>query len=134
MPPQGHWGNAAAQFNTSLHLQLGRSSSAQAGWWNVHKSPADGRSAGELPPVRFPFVHMLEDSGLVCVVGLLVSKPASSASLLQLPSFTAVDIWRTAELRRTSIAHLNKSRVATTTSITALNSSKGYAGRRRGGP
>lgn len=39
---------------------------------------------------------MLEDFGLVHVLGLLVAEAASSASLLELHAFTAVDVWRTA--------------------------------------
>lgn len=55
------------------------------------------RSAGELPAVAPSFVDVLEDFGLVSVFGFLVSKAASTSSLLQLRTFTAVDIWRGAE-------------------------------------
>lgn len=53
----------------------------------------DEPSAGELPVVAPPFVDMLKDFGFVSVFGFLVSKAASTASLLQLHPFTAVDIW-----------------------------------------
>lgn len=50
------------------------------------------RSAGELPAVAPSFVDVLEDFGFVSVFRFVVPKAASTTSLLQLRTFTAVDI------------------------------------------
>lgn len=48
--------------------------------------------ARELPPVILALVNMFEDLGLMHVLGFLVAKAASTASLLHFHSFTAVDV------------------------------------------
>lgn len=60
-------------------------------------------SAGELPLITFSFVDVLEEFGLVHIFGLLVSKTTSAPSLLHLYTFTAVDVWREAQLKETSV-------------------------------
>lgn len=61
-------------------------------------------SAGELPPVVLSFVDVLKEFGFLHFVGLLVSKTASTASLLHLHTFTAVDVqinvWRNFKAKR----------------------------------
>lgn len=52
-------------------------------WW----------SARELSFITPSFVDMFEDLGFLNVLGLLVPKAASSASLLNLHAFAAVDVW-----------------------------------------
>lgn len=49
-------------------------------------------STRKLPLLAFSFVHMLKDFGFLHVPRLLVSKPASAASLLYLGPFAAVDV------------------------------------------